>query len=386
MAVCVERALRVCVLAGLLVSPVFAARPPEPPQTATFRVINRSLAMTAATNSAKSLLMVFRTTGSRPNFSYNGEFRPSATREGMHEASYDLFDGDHSSTPLESGTIYVRTPVPDLDEDAVPDFLEIERSVDLLAPVEVIPTRIRRGAQRLTIPEGAVQITRARNKESGKAVFEIIPGARLTATQSVVRMSGELRYRRTESGSLFIVSFNNGATNGSGSTRVTDMNTVRLSARQLRVAPHKAIRMLPTVLERVGRSYIGTTVLSDGFPGTPVADFRSALVVVSDPNDLNANGVANFSDALPPFIVTQPQRQYVSVGDTVTLSVVVEGVGPFKFKWQQNGHEVSNSGADENARVLILTGVSNADRGSYRVMITGPGGSVWSESTSVSFK
>jgi hypothetical protein len=386
MAVCVEKALCGCVLASLLVPSAVAARPPEPPQSATFRVINQSLALTAATNSARSLMMVFRTSGSRPGFPYNGEFRPSATREGMHEASYDLFDADHSSTALESGTIYIRTPVYDVDEDAVPDFLEIERSADVLAPVEVVPTRIRRGALRLTMPAGAVQFTRSRNKDSGKAVFEIIPGTRLTATQSVVRMSGELRYRRTESGSFFVVSLNNGATNGSGSTRVTDVNTVKLSARRLRVAPNKAIRMLPTVLERVGKSYIGTTLLSDGFPGTPVADFRSALVVVSDPNDLNANGVANFSDALPPFIVAQPQRQYVSIGDTVTLSVTVEGAGPFTFKWQHNGHEVNNPGADASARVLVLTSVSNGDRGSYRVMITGPGGSIWSDSTSVSFK
>ena len=63
---------------------------------------------------------------------------------------------------------------------------------------------------------------------------------------------------------------------------------------------------------------------------------------------------------------------------------MVVGTGPFTYEWQQNGHDLS-SPADATQRVLVIPNAGLEDKGSYRVRISNAAGSVWSDSTSVSF-
>jgi pectate lyase len=77
----------------------------------------------------------------------------------------------------------------------------------------------------------------------------------------------------------------------------------------------------------------------------------------------------------PPFIITQPQNQTVSVGQTVNFSVVAGGSVPFVYQWYFN--DTTPLSGQTNA-LLTLTNVSNADAGGYSAAITNAFGSVTS--------
>ncbi len=84
----------------------------------------------------------------------------------------------------------------------------------------------------------------------------------------------------------------------------------------------------------------------------------------------NNNGVAtvwyqNFSDRVPS-IVAQPQGQAVASGATVSFGVTARGLSALAYQWYFNG--VSMDGATSS--LLTLDGVSTADAGDYRCVIT----------------
>jgi Concanavalin A-like lectin/glucanases superfamily/Immunoglobulin I-set domain/Immunoglobulin domain len=78
-----------------------------------------------------------------------------------------------------------------------------------------------------------------------------------------------------------------------------------------------------------------------------------------------------------PQITTQPVSQTVAAGSTVSFSVTATGTAPLTFQWQFNGQNLANSthylGATSN--MLTIVGVSAADVGSYRVVVSNASGS-----------
>ena len=79
-------------------------------------------------------------------------------------------------------------------------------------------------------------------------------------------------------------------------------------------------------------------------------------------------------------ITQQPQSQAISVGGTVTLGVAVAGVGPFTYQWSKDGRPISGATA---ATFSIAAAVTN-DTGAYTVTIAYPGGSISSQTATLS--
>lgn len=64
----------------------------------------------------------------------------------------------------------------------------------------------------------------------------------------------------------------------------------------------------------------------------------------------------------PPIVITQhPQSMVSVVGDTVTFSVRVSGIGPFDYQWFKNGSPIFGA----TGRDLVLHNVSLASEGAY---------------------
>jgi len=80
--------------------------------------------------------------------------------------------------------------------------------------------------------------------------------------------------------------------------------------------------------------------------------------VLSDPAQLTVN--------IPARVLTQPQSQTVTPGATVTFSVVAEGTGVLRYRWQFNGNDIPNA---TNAS-LVVANAQLANEGNYRVLIT----------------
>lgn len=78
---------------------------------------------------------------------------------------------------------------------------------------------------------------------------------------------------------------------------------------------------------------------------------------------------------IPPSISTQPQDQIILAGQTASFSVVVEGTGPFSYQWQRNKTSLTG----KTLATLTIVGAKASNAGSYRVVVTGPGGTAISD-------
>ena len=392
--------LKKCLVVGGVFAVAFAAsaaRPPQAAQEASVSLACRSIRLSSATEGTVGLLpssriVVFSTPGPGARFFGNGEFRPSTTRPGYYEAGYaigDLVEG--SLVHAESGSLFVPIPDGDANGDTLPDTADWTAAVDMTLQGEVIPSG---SGPRVSKAIVTLHLMRAAGDDSGTFSVDLIDKETLTrgliqespfvGTYSVLHVEGGLTYQRTDTGALLNFDLSNTISNATAVSRITDLNNVRISAFRMRVSDNRTVRVASTVLSRSGNVYRGAASLSDGLTETTPPDFRNWFMQITDQNDTNLNEVPDFSDTLAPYVAVQPSRQIVAFGGTVTLSVVVVGTGPFTYEWQQNGHGLS-SPADATQRVLVIPNADLADKGSYRVRISNAAGSVWSDSTSVSF-
>lgn len=400
--------LKKCLVVGGVFAVAFAssaARPPQAAQEASVSLACRSIRLSSATEGTVGLLpssriVVFSTLGTGARFFGNGEFRPSTTRPGFYEAGYaigDLIEG--AFVRAESGSLFVPIPDGDANGDALPDTADSTAAVDMTLQGEVVPIG---NGPRVSKAIVTLHLMRAAGDDSGSFSVDLIGEETLTrglvqespfvGTYSVLHVEGGLAYQRTDAGALLNFDLSNTVSNSTAVSRLTDMDNVRISAFRMHVngnrtatmVESRTVRVAPTVLTRSRNVYSGAASLSDGLTETTPPDFRNWFMQITDRNDTNLNEVPDFSDTLAPYMAVQPSRQIVAVGGTVTLSVVVIGTGPFTYEWQQNGHGLS-SPVDATQRVLVIPNADLDDKGSYRVRISNAAGSIWSDSTSVSF-
>jgi len=102
----------------------------------------------------------------------------------------------------------------------------------------------------------------------------------------------------------------------------------------------------------------------------------------------NAGGAVNSAKAVVtvnpaslagPTISTQPASASVALGGSVTFFVVASGPGPLAYQWRKDGAAIAGA----TSATLALTGVAAGQTGSYSVVVTNAGGSVTSDSASL---
>src|SRR5690242_7140867 len=76
-------------------------------------------------------------------------------------------------------------------------------------------------------------------------------------------------------------------------------------------------------------------------------------------------------DLSAPRILQQPGARVAAIGDIIAWSVVPAGARPFSYQWQFNSNNIPFSNAD----TLLLTNISAASFGAYRVIVQNPAGS-----------
>jgi hypothetical protein len=87
-----------------------------------------------------------------------------------------------------------------------------------------------------------------------------------------------------------------------------------------------------------------------------------------------------YSANLSPVITTQPTSQLVSVGYSVTFSVVATGLTPFSYQWMRNGVNISGATASSYKFATTL-----ADNGAhFRVRVSNAWGSALSNIATLS--
>ena len=87
-----------------------------------------------------------------------------------------------------------------------------------------------------------------------------------------------------------------------------------------------------------------------------------------------------YTEAIAPFITTQPVDQKVLSGGPAEFSVVASGDSPLNYQWIKNGADIEAA----NSSVYSVANAGTGDLGSYSVKISNPVGSVASSYTSLS--
>ena len=91
-------------------------------------------------------------------------------------------------------------------------------------------------------------------------------------------------------------------------------------------------------------------------------------------------GVQYAAQLPPPSIVTQPASVTVAPAEPATFSVVPGGTGPFSYKWQRNGSDITGA----TARTYMLTNAQLSGSGSaFRCVVTNSYGTATSNSATL---
>jgi len=86
-----------------------------------------------------------------------------------------------------------------------------------------------------------------------------------------------------------------------------------------------------------------------------------------------------YTEAIAPFITSQPVDQKVLTGEPAEFSVVASGDSPLAYQWNKNGQDIQGA----NSSVYSITSVTDGDLGSYIVKINNQVGSINSSSASL---
>jgi plastocyanin len=122
-----------------------------------------------------------------------------------------------------------------------------------------------------------------------------------------------------------------------------------------------------------GTPISGETSASLTINPTSVADAGSYDVVVSYRSRSRTSTTAELSVNAGPVITTQPANQSAMVGDSVTFTVVADGVGPITYQWRKRQGVFGSTmtpipGA--TASTYTIDPVSSGDSGTYDCLLT----------------
>ena len=146
---------------------------------------------------------------------------------------------------------------------------------------------------------------------------------------------------------------------------------------------HVSVNGGTSVFQREDRSYLGNSYWDPAFEydftnvsGTVKIEARE--YTGSGAVGLVATHTWNCTVPSPPSITTHPTSQTKVVGDSVTFSVVASGTG-LSYQWQKGGANITGA----TGASYTKTNLQTTDGGSYACIVTNAGGSVTSNSATL---
>src|SRR5688572_1196056 len=131
--------------------------------------------------------------------------------------------------------------------------------------------------------------------------------------------------------------------------------------------------------QRDGANLPGTTNASITLTNVQAADAGTYRVLVRNPHGSVLSSPISLTFP-PPVITMQPQSVTRYRGESVTFSVIANGVQPLSYQWRRGGTNLQGA----TTAALTLTSICITNAGAYDVVITdGAGGSVTSSNATL---
>lgn len=120
-----------------------------------------------------------------------------------------------------------------------------------------------------------------------------------------------------------------------------------------------------------------------GFIGAALITATAFFVGCGGGDDSSSSSTSSSSSSSSsssaPTITTQPASQSVSVGSSVTFSVVATGTGTLSYQWRKDGSSISSATSSS----YTIASVATSDAGSYDVVVTDSVGSTTSSAATL---
>lgn len=281
---------------------------------------------------------------------FSQELRPRAGGAGLYEADYITFDDFGNG--LDYGSFTVNFPTADDDGNGLADFLQQHNATqanvtgsvrsDAFGTVWAVTGSFGR-----PIDSSAGSYSVTLTYSSGPNPLPKPVTYTGTGAFRLVNASGSISYSRPDNSATFsLVLVQQGTTRtltGTTSFSVASAEQINFPQFNLRSNDGFNYPVKAFTLRRTANRYSGSFQFSDGNPATSWADYIDWVLEIADPNDANANGIPDLSDAvLPPTagqLLNISSRVRVQTGDDAMIGgfiitgdaakeVIVRAIGP----------------------------------------------------------
>ncbi|HOD74227.1 MAG TPA: immunoglobulin domain-containing protein, partial [Candidatus Bipolaricaulis anaerobius] len=129
-----------------------------------------------------------------------------------------------------------------------------------------------------------------------------------------------------------------------------------------------------------GTAISGATNATYTIGSVAAGDAGSYTVVVTNAAGSITSAAAVLTVNVPPTITAQPAAQSACPGKSVLFSVTATGTPPLSYQWKKDGTTIAGA----TTAIYTIPAVTNADEGTYTVVVTNGCGSVTSTPAALS--
>lgn len=291
----------------------------------------------------------------------------------IYANGYGPYDGPYN--PIGYGTISFAIPITDSDGDGLIDFLDRTKAFNQTLNGSITEYVTNKGFHTYAT---SCSFRRGLNTEIGEFTFTTsvatvtgffdIPYGTATVTYDpdakTIKFSG--------------TSFGYGSPYSAGEHGTANETYQILSPTSIQVNAftysnsYRTKNINTFTMTRSGNKFIANGSMQDGNPYSSWVDFKDFVLIITDNNDADSDGIPDISDSvifLGPTIMTEPQSKTVSLGADTSFSVTASSPYAITYQWYLNNN-LLNGHTDST---LSLDNVQSAQAGNYTVVVTSNG-------------